>query len=374
MKPSQLLLVGLFLGTTLSAPAALAVIDVNAEVVTLHKSCTQAGQAQDNCFTDLNTLNTWIWNTRNPQPSATSPLLVEIGPGTFTGRFTCENKSNVSLRGAGIRQTIIEASSSPISTTNCANLTFSHMTLRNTQNLFGVKNLGGSTVWDNVEIDGFGYAWFDSPTGCGGVAPGTHYWFNSRITARSAGSSTTAYFNICDASWFFGSEITSVGTGQTGVQITPLVVPGGEVHVYGSVIRAIAGAGVTTNSMVAASASGAGQIHIHGTGIDVLSTGGNNIAALSADTGGQVHANQAAYNLKTGTGGTVTRIAKDANSATHVHAPYFWEEHSNPPAILSVTGADTAVVTSTADGHPHIVIYDSTCSSKWFDTVTRACR
>jgi hypothetical protein len=69
-----------------------------------------------------------------------------------------------------------------------------------------------------------------------------------------------------------------------------------------------------------------------------------------------IHANGAAYNLHTGTGGTVTRIVKDTNSATHVHAPYVWEEHPNPPNILSANGADTAVTTSTADGHPHQLV------------------
>ena len=85
---------------------------------------------------------------------------------------------------------------------------------------------------------------------------------------------------------------------------------------------------------------------------------------------GTIHANQAAYNLD-GKGGPVARIV---NFGGHIHAPYFWEAHDAPPAITSVTGADTAVVTNNTDGRPHIVIYDSTCTSKWYDTATKLCR
>ena len=49
------------------------------------------------------------------------------------------------------------------------------------------------------------------------------------------------------------------------------------MHVYGSVIRSLSGSGITTLSAVAASASGTGKVHIHGTGIDVISTAANNI-------------------------------------------------------------------------------------------------
>ena len=68
----------------------------------------------------------------------------------------------------------------------------------------------------------------------------------------------------------------------------------------------------------------------------------------------------------------MTRISKDTNPNTHVHAPYLWEEHPTPPNITSVTGADMAVVTDGAQ--PHLLIYSSNCTSKWFDTSTNACR
>jgi hypothetical protein len=245
-------------------------------------------------------------------------------------------------------------------------MTFSHMTLRNTANLFGVSNRGGSTFWDNIKIEGLGYAWFDSPTTCGGG--GKHYWWSSRIIARTAANSATAYYNACDESWFFGSEITAIGS--TG-QIRTISASGGEVHVYGSVIRAMSDNGAVIGSgFTAVSSSGTAKVHIHGTGIDVISPIANNIVALSATNGGEVHANQSSYVLSTGAGGSATRIS---NNGGHIHAPYIWEHIPSVPNFTSVTGADMTTITNTPGNHPHLVIYDSGCTSSWFDTSTNAC-
>jgi hypothetical protein len=363
------------LGAFTHGSAALAVIDANAPVVKLRDpangGCTEAGVGLNNCFTSLPTLNTWVSDTR--KPTAVKPLFVDIGPGKFVGTFGCSASNYagyVTLQGAGMKTTVIENGSSPVSTTNCVQMRFSDMTLRNTGNLFGVKNLGGSTFWDNIEIDGLGYAWFDSPTSCPTTPRGSHYWFNSRITSRSAANSTTSYYNACDESWFFGSEITATGT-TTGAQITPIRAAGGEVHVYGSVIRAISGAGIASSGMVAVTSFDSAEVHIHGTGIDVLSTDANNITALSSSNGGKIHADGAAYNLKTGSGGSITRVSGEGHD---VHAPYLWSGHATPPNITSQDGADTAVVTSETGGTPRLVIYSTACPSKWFDVGSNACR
>lgn len=361
--------------SSLGCLPAFAAIDNNAAIVKLRDpangGCTEAGVSLNNCFTSLSTLTQWVTGTR--RPGAATPLLVDIGPGKFVGSFSCSTANYagyVTLRGAGMKNTTIENAQMPVSTSDCVKMHFSDMTLRNTGNLFGVRNLGGSTFWENIEIDGFGYAWFDTPGGSCGSTHGTHYWFNSRITARTAGASTTAYFNACDESWFFGSEITSKGD-VSGAQVTPLVAVGGEVHVYGSVIRALSDSGVATSEMSAVKSDGNAHVHIHGTGIDVISTDANNITAVSASNGGMIHANVSSYSLSTGSGGTVTRIS---NSGGHVHAPYVWEAHSTPPNIVSQDGADTAVVTSATGGTPRFVVYSAACSSKWFDVGSNACR
>ena len=356
---------GLILSALFASAPAQAVVDNNAAQVLLRSSCTENGATIDNCFDDLNTLNTWIWNTRYPSP--VTPLNVEVGPGTFTGQFSCTGSGFVSIHGAGMGNTVIQNSSSPISTTQCVNLVFADMTLKNTGNLFGVRNAGGTTVWHNVEIIGLGYAWFDTPGGCSG-APGTHYWFGSRITAEtSAAGSTTAYFNACDHTWFYGSEITAKGS--AGNLSTPLVAVGGEVHVYGSNIRALPESGAVMNKVTAVTATNTAEIHIHGTGIDVISDAANDIVALDASNGGTIHANESSYVMKTGSG-TKTRVL---NNGGNIMAPYQWQVDATPPAINSVSGYDTVIYTSTGDGHPHFAVYDSSCPGDWYDINTSSC-
>ncbi len=58
---------------------AAAGIDNNAAIVQLRQSCVEDGLNLSNCFTDMPTLNTWVWNTR--QPDQANPLLIEMGPG-----------------------------------------------------------------------------------------------------------------------------------------------------------------------------------------------------------------------------------------------------------------------------------------------------
>lgn len=350
----------------LGSSNAIAAIDNNAAVVLLQQSCTENGVTLDNCFEDIGTLDNWTWNTRFPSP--TQPLKIQIGPGTFTGSFTCNGSGFVTISGSGVGNTVVQNASLPISTTQCVNLVYSDMTVKNTGNLFGVKNFGGSTTWNNIEIIGLGYAWFDSPGGCSGD-PGSHYWFNSRIVAQAtAAGSTNAYFNACDESWFFGSEITA--RGSTGLS-TPIRAVGGEVHVYGSVIRAVPDAGAVMTEITAVTAMNSAVIHIHGTGIDVISTELNDITALKVSNGGHIHANESSYVMETGVGGSVTRVS---NSGGHIAAPYLWQTSSTPPAINSITGFDTVVYTNTADGHPHMAIYDSTCASNWYDINTNSCQ
>jgi len=346
-----------------------AAIDVSASTISLQTNCTENSNVINNCFTDLNALNTWTWNTRIPSPSPGSPLKIEVGPGTFNGTFSCtsapelgEDFGSVTIQGSGIHNTVLQNSSGPISTSKCNNMVFSDMTLKNTVNLFGVKNLGGTTVWNNIRIEGKGYAWFDSPNPCN--TNGTHYWFNSTIIATPAAGSARAYYTACDESWFYGSEIISRGSSGT---ITPIFATGGEVHVYGSVIRALP----TGNaSAVAVTATNGSEVHIHGTGIDVIGTDSNNITALAAATNGSIHANSSSYVMQTGEGGNRTRIS---NNGGIVKAPYQWETAATPPAINTVTGSDTAIITATDDNHPHLTVSDNSCASKWFDINANSC-
>lgn len=360
-------------------PAAHAATDLAAAVVKVRKVCSDNGVALDNCFTSMGSLTSWMANTR--KPNANSPLRVEIGPGNFLEDvfFNC-NAANgytgyTSFEGAGSSQTVINGygsgSTTPVNVNSCTELSFSHMKIT-TRFYGGVKwNGGGNSRWTDVQVVGSGRAWYEETCG---ATPGSHYWMGSKLTATAVFSIAETYRASCDESWFFGSEVTaSVPAGSyqaSGGAATAMSA--GVIHLYGSVLRTLIDGPTFGNNVPAASVgygTAGGTIHIHGTGIDGISTTGQNITALYAGPSGMLHTNETAFNLSTT--GTVTRIV---NAGGHVHAPYLWEAHPEVPAITSVNGADMAVVTNTSDGQPHLVIYSTACTSKWFDTVTKACR
>lgn len=376
MKLSRVVSCCVLLVSLVCSTGVSAAIDASAAVVKVRKSCTENGIALDNCFTNLTALTDWMTNTRKPNASA--PLQVEIGPGTFgeilIGCVPGDSYSGyTSFEGAGNGQTIIKGSNytAPVGVAYCTNLSFSHLTINGT--VYGGVHWvgGGDSKWNDVEIIAVARAWYEEQ--CGSTR-GSHYWFGSKLTATPAFTIANAYRATCDESWFFGSEITvsvpsNVPVGE-GAAVSASA--SGIIHVYGSVLRMLVdGPGSAPAARVGNLGNGTtgGEIHIHGTGIDLISQTGRNVVALKAADNGMIHANAAAYNMSTT--GTKTRIE---NTGGHVHASYMWEEHPEAPAITSVNGADMAVVTNTSDGQPHLVIYSSSCASRWFDTVTGACR
>ena len=373
IKPNRFLSFLSILFCIVLSSNAFAVIDTGAAVVKLRHvnqgGCNEGGVPLNNCFSDLASLNSWI-STR--APSSSNPLLVEIGPGIFGGTFTCSSLGNITLRGSGRTNTTIgsagAAFTAGMTLTNCTNLNVSSLKVVGTYGAIQWTGTG-TTTWTDVDVVGQGRGWYETDGNCAQTQT-KHYWFSSRIEAQPLFSLVIPYNAYCGESWFFGSELLSSATSNWG-SVHPIVAIGkGEAHIYGSVLRTLV-TGTGNATVNAAYASNGGHIHIHGTGIDIISNVAVSIAALRADTGGVIHANGAAYNLKTA-GGTVTRIVKDLDTATHIHAPYLWEEHSNPPTIVSANGADMAVVTDA--NQPHLLIYSANCTSKWFDTSTNTCR
>ena len=374
MKSFRIFSAVTLIGCLVFSSGASAVVDSNAPVVKLRDAanggCAEAGTTLNNCFTDISALSSWIWDTR--KPTNTSPLVVEIGPGTF-GQFPCGDAvssiaGRISFHGAGMDKTTL---ASVTLLGQCANVAFDNMTIGGTGVSYGVVvvNPGTQTTWTNVKLAG---SWQEYCNG--GSGGGRHNWFGSQIALTNGG-----YYQVkCDQSWFYGSEITSKGN-LTQAEVTTFLVNGAELHVYGSVIRALGTGTGTPSSLYPLTAvyANAGAVHIHGTGIDAITINGApaSVTALWAENGAMIHANETAYNLSSGTGGTVTRIL---NNGGHVHAPYLWEhipDATTIPNYTSVTGADiTTVTTGTSDGHPHTVIYDSSCASKWYDAVDKACR
>jgi hypothetical protein len=358
-------------------------LDANARVVYLRTSCTEGSSpvvTLANCFDTTTDLQSWIETVR--RPTALKPLAVEIGPGQFRAfDLTCTAYPGfITLRGSGTDQTVIEFEHTKAWTiTRCAGMVFSDFAVRKQSNRqasytnFTIWQEGGSSTWRNVDVIGVAYAWREN--NC--LDPGTHYWFGSRLAVASQNVAFPAevYAAGCDRSWFFGSELTlNQATGQSGSVLTTGSDgwDAGEIHVYGSVIRALGG-GSGNQSIGAASASESGEIHIHGTGIDLLATTATHLIGLAATGDGRIHADGASFNMSTGPGGSITRISDQTTSGHGIHAPYLWHGHSTPPSILSMDGADVAVVTGDPAG-PRFVIYNSACSSKWYDVGNNACR
>lgn len=372
--------------------AMAATIDNNAAIVQLQSpsngNCIQAGSTLDNCFTSMSSLVSWISSTR--QPSANAPLEVQIGPGQFTG-FTCSNGGYTSLKGAGRTNTIIGGPTdySGIDVKNCHNLDFSDLKVTHKTNAFNTIRWsgGGSSTWHDVDVIGGSYAWVDTdPSGsansCSLEDRSTHQWFSSRIIATTDVGTTKGYIAQCSESWFRGSEITAKVTAFSSDTVALRVSNNfSEAHVYGSSIAVVSDI-ATPLTMVAVNALNSGKIHIHGTGIDgVSSNSGSNIIALTVGNGGFIHANETSYNLSTGTSGTITRIS---NLGGSIFAPYQWQEGINPPVINSATGADTVIETDcgnlscqTTGSETHFLIYNQSCAGTggpWFDVVTGSCR
>lgn len=392
MKNKQSFVLPAVLCIAVSPFPASAAIDLNADVVKLRTSCTVNGVVENNCFTDMAALTSWIWNTRNPEPSAAAPLLVDIGPGTFAGGFHCVDSGYITLRGSGADKTIIK-SGYPISSKRCTQLEFESLTLegeRATSFSLVFWEGGGTSRWNNVNLIMYGYGWVEQ--NCG-ATPGQHYWFGSRIQAYSSYGSLRNYIAACDVTWFIGSEILSNADTQSGYINSVLATGNGEVHIYGSVVRTLTGPNVVTtpysssggfiNSFAPIAATSGGEVHIHASAIDAISEEPNQINVLSAESGGMIHANTASYNIRTGAQGSVNRIV--TNTGGHIHAPYDWEHvpdiDGNSATVdtnfASANGADQTVVRNgTSDGHPHTAVYSTSCPStaRWYDQVDKVCR
>lgn len=372
----------------LSAPTVLATqIDADAAVVQLRSSCQEGGTDLNNCFTTMPVLMDWMQTTRIP--SATNPLLVKVGPGTF-GSFECQSGYYVTLRGSGKQSTFIgDDTFYGMNLADDCSLNVQDLTVKTAFPLGGIAFTGygnGITTWTNVDVISITYGWTES-CAAGSSNTAKHYWFNSRIvTSTDLANGQARAYSSCSQNWFFESEITAIASSPGTREAVALILDGSETHVYGSVIRAIANAGITlppagpggtpkaVTGLVAVSSSG-GETHMHGTSIDVLSTEGNQIIALLGRSGfgGMIHADETVYHMNTGTGGTMSRIASEAGSnGTHIHAPYLTQNIPNPP-VNSSNGVDRAIIIS-PDGHPHLTIYSSTCpTNNWFDATAKKC-
>lgn len=370
----------------------------DADIVYLKKNCGTL----NNCFDNSGSLNTWIWGTRNP--TATSRLLVEIGPGTFGG-FSCNNSGYVTLRGSGRGITIISGSGlGTISVSNCEKLEFESLTVTGFYAVFWRGT--GSSTWSGVDIISSTYGWYDegcgSPKGGGGPPTALHYWFGSRITTTGGSGPSTPYFSQCGDNWFYGGELSAMATDEPGsiqTQVAVAMYFRGQMRIFGSVVRAVANKNGTTsysppvpasrtaNGLVGISAFGGGTVHMHGgivnaDGSTVNSAQDISVAAIFSDGASSlVHTPGTSFIVRANGAGTAYRII--GNGTTN--APFTWPSGSNPPAIVSIPGSDIFVetdcgVSGNCNGggiQPHMMIYspdECGADNPWFNMRTNSCR
>lgn len=385
-------------------------IDPDTPVIHLRTTCNEIQNSApiNNCFTNTNDVVNWLDNERNQNAG---PVSIEIGAGIFGG-FTCRAHNNISLKGSGPGITILRGfGSAGIEGNNCFNFNVQDLTAEST--FISIRwNNGGTTTWSNVHAlpnsfellpyvtKGNAYGWSET---CGQTTKenrAIHRWVSSRIVTTGK----TAYLAACSENWFFGTQLTASGSGFAdgirGITVAAFIsddVTSPEAHIYGGNIQVIADSSVSFDSVSAAGdgkgiiatvVGKRGELHIHGTGIDVIGNANNNdIAALGVANGGFIHASVSSYVMKTGSDGRSFRILNEGGNSGTVRAPYTWDEKiltsTNPPIIVSDNGKDTVVENVCIDAptcseiRPHVMVYTNQCNDiggPWFDTTANICR
>lgn len=401
-----------------SAPA-------DADTVTLRKSCFEGGNEIPNCFETMAAVNTWLKTVRFVGPN--KPTLVDIGPGTFQG-WVCTS-SNVTLRGSGRDRSVFGAvpnsfGGAIVISNGCTNLNVQDMTINGSLTTFGgwatrgvdVWNLAAVTSWTNVEIIAENYGWYENIENIQACTNknGKHMWFSSRIQVTDGFQGfSKAYSANCAQSWFWGSEIIAKANNNPTVAFA-IEATDAEIHLYGSDVRlllagnttaqetVINGSASITNGHLLMAALKGSEIHVHGTGLDVMhdGTGTADMLYADADIKSHFHATASGFNIHLGGTGKVKRVA---GPGKRIEAPYTWGERTSAPlstkadgtpapngvgTLISRNGADRYTETdcqptgncSSGGGFPHDMVYLASCTGlaanqgPWFDMTTKACR
>lgn len=359
--------------------------DLDASTIYLRYNCTivnsDGGQSQmENCFEDMTSVESYIYVNRTDK---SAPLLVDIGPGSFSGQnagFECGVNSppgnaglggDLTFRGAGVGKTVIENNLGVLNHCSESKWAFESLTVEGY--LYSVVWYGGGqSNWTNALLVKGWYDQLDGSFGiCSSAQQGQHRFFSSRIVAQATFGN--AYASSCAQSWFWGSEILyTPAPGASARNAIWVKGQGNELHLYGSNIRAEADPAdsSTAKPLTAIKVTDGGSVHVHGVGMDLVGNTGWTVTAYDASSGGMIHANETAYHVEPLTGVTFSRII---NNGGHVHAPYLWE-HIPTQTFMSANGADvTTVTTGTSDNQPHLAIYSTACNG-WYDTTDKVCR
>ncbi|MEM7411103.1 MAG: hypothetical protein AAF430_12780 [Myxococcota bacterium] len=405
--------------------------DPDATVVYLRQDC--GNPAMENCFESMTALSEfpiasapigWIW-TKSTPVSATNPLIIDVGPGTFEA-FQCGSFAEpegtrgwVTVRGSGREVSILREpgfTGPGVRGIGCVNLSFIDIGVHG-----GVEAArwirGGSSSWSNVDILSHEDNDLASPTAANawvescGTSDGraVHYFHGSRIRRVGLIQGGQLYaFSACAESWFFGGEISlevpddDYGTGAIDANFATLYLNGlgsgsvgGDVRVFGTAIRATVKGYFDSTSSVppiravefSGNATG-GVFHSHGSIISVNANvdpqGGDPLdvaGIVSLGTNQLAHTPGTAFVLNVHPTATAERLRGGAT----FESPFLWQAGASAPPVISKQGADLYVETD-CDGtgdcsggsadEPHLMVYSENCSAggPWFNTVTAACR
>lgn len=362
------------------------------------------------CLTSMTTLNSWLWGQR--KPSATKPVLVDVGPGEF-GAFDCPaatggNPANgyVTVRGSGretttIRRATFSAGQGAVTLKSCQRMTFQDLTVSGAG--VAVSWLGtGSTQWFNVGIEAqsaygfFAYGWYDEQTTAPTPRP-VHYWFSTKVRTTGAVFANAGFLARASEHWFYGGEVeanlSSVASGATITLSAPVWLDGlGDFRAFGSALRSRTDIFCGDVTAVGVQVSGGGHFHMHGGIINATATPDSGSCAQNMNATGllfqgndHVHTPGTAFIVRKNANGVARRL-QHVGTGT-VESPYQWPPSATPPAIESLNGADIFVETDCADApanvasncngggsETHLMVYSSSCPSKWFDATQGECR
>lgn len=374
------------------------------DVVHLSVDCAATNSNLKNCASDVAELFTWVWATR--QPSASDPLAIVAGAGTFNtsgaGNVICDGTSisrgHVSIKGAGKDSTVFTRTGvgAVMSVTNCSRMTFQDFTIDGGGNNTGIGWYeGGDSVWTNVDVINAGiYAWIDDCPATG--AKSLHYWYASKLISIGKGQGYQyTYRSRCGETWFYGGEVVALDDNgeNSGSTLVAVYADGGkgDVRLFGSSVRSIRTANSSAsytviNGVLLQSgllASNGGMIHMHGGIVNASALNPNNnqsVVGASISTSGMIHTPETAFNVVASGSGVAVRL-----SGVRASSPFQWPAGNNPPTIVSQNGSDTFVETDCLAGgdcdagtgtETHFMIYNDSCtvSGPWFDSSRGKCR
>lgn len=327
----------------------------NFKVVQLRTDCLAA----DGCFENLNEAGSWVFS----HSSATTPITLDIGPGTFayTGTaYICDLKGYATIKGSGRDNTIISLTSA-LRFHACPSVVFQDLTFRRLNGSSSSYETalrwdgGGSSTWVNVLVDGPNIGWWDT-----GTEHGVHYWFGSVVRANHAIDPSISYYLFAyynsspSETWFYGGDIEANLGGSPFLTRMAAVYAEGTVELFGTSVRvnqtstSLLGnpLNFAFGSFALVGSGSVANLHAHGTNIKIASSSVSDACvAIAGYASAKIHTTGSSYVLSCASGGN-TRVYD--GGAASIESTFIWKAGTTRPNGVSVNGQDMFVQTNCA--------------------------